>query len=198
MVKTESAPLSPEQLARFNANVGLVYAFVAKLRLRHASAARVEKQDAIQAGMIGLLKATRRFNGCEQSWSSYVFFYVRQAIQEEARRATVVKGPTHATQGKGFGYNVATCSFGEGEDDSPEPADHRHRDLTETMDLVRPALASLRNKDPRLYRAVLWKYIEEKEEKEVGEAMGKCRSRANQMIKEGLEKLRRIIAKRMA
>lgn len=98
---------SPDEL--FEANQRLVYWQVG--RMTHAPLSR---DEAIQAGLIGLWGAARRYNGCGRL-ATFALPRIRGAILDELRIATGRRHalPVSLDQLAGAGYTVAAPSDAE-------------------------------------------------------------------------------------
>jgi RNA polymerase sigma factor for flagellar operon FliA len=85
---------SPEVLARFNEQLGLVDALAGKLALKIG--ARVDRDDLVAAGREGLLDAARRFDASRSvPFGAYATYRIRGAIIDWIRKSVDVPRRAH-------------------------------------------------------------------------------------------------------
>lgn len=175
-----------------DANRGLVYAVAKSMRLRW----RLD-DDAIQAGMRGLMRAVQLYNPATgYQFGTYAGYWIRQAIQRHMTSDRLIHIPAHAQRGKLFREEVGRAMRpaktiarrGDGlAENEPWARDEEPDD--ETIPALRAAIARL---DPRSHE-VITRRMRGETLKAIGAAIGLTRERVRQIEHEVHGKLREML-----
>lgn len=195
----------------------LAYSLANRYHRRHESVQRLGLEDACAAAVVGLIEAVDRWDGCPESFTTYAGWWIRHHVQQACRNATAVAIPVKCVQGKEpFPFGVLTESFqeeiqsnvhpGTGHDwaHPPDERHHREEERAHAREVIRPAMGRLRKEDPRAYRALLhWAHHPTVHTAREGSfhtrlavKLGVSRTRAGQIVYEGLKRLYHLVRMR--
>lgn len=172
-------------------HIGLVH-WVANRYVRHAARYRIERDDLVSAGTLGLIRAGELFDPqLGYKFSTYAALWIKQAIGRYLDdHARLVRIPIHVvdTAEKRAALPPERLVWLDTQDSAtvasvPGAADEAlaRRDVERLIDAI---------ESERTRRMVRLYYLQELTLREIGDEFGLTRQRVEQLISKGLEEMR--------
>jgi RNA polymerase sigma factor (sigma-70 family) len=139
----------------------------------------VDPDDMAQQGILGLMKAARRYDPDGHPgyrFSSYAIYAIRNSIAEARRRREMSSLPDR------------DCC------EDPGPAPHAHAELADDLAGMRRAVARLR---VRTRRVIEWRFFKDETLEKVGRKLGVSKQRVEQIEREALAEMRAMMGVEM-
>lgn len=156
-------------------HVGLVHAIAKKTRWKDGS--RLDLDDFVQAGMIGLINAARRYRG-GVSFATFAYPHIRGAMADQQRVMGCVAKVSRHHQGEHPDQTT--------DDALAYMADPKALPGVDGP-LLRAAIRSLREPDRTMLRLY---FLEDWQQNEIATRFGVTHSWVNQVLKRAVERLR--------